>query len=330
MSLNARVARLSQDDWCCAALQGVFSENFYRQIVAGLDGLQWAEARQAFYLQREVDLKDSPYYKALFNIRVRQELASAASHFFGVPLGADFDVAAHKMVKGDYIGVHTDENLHGETHRMTVTLNDQWAASEGGVLLALNGGSLSSMRDAWLPTANNGFLFEVSERSFHAVTPIVGDRARYSLIITFKRRVAASLGKMLTWSPFPLRSDLQEAISTAGYMGIRTSTFASKYQFVEFDSVQDLEVFVCGRIKNVPSGWTYSTGKSMNVDQHGQQPKGSDADRTAAVSKLRRIPPVVIVRHIDGNFYLVDGSHRLSHATDRQANVGAVLFDAAQ
>lgn len=329
MSLNARVARLSQDDWCCAALQGVFSESFYRQILAGLDGLQWAEARQAFYLQREIDLKDSPYYKTLFDTRVRQEMANAASQFFSARLRADFDIAAHKMVKGDYIGVHTDENSHGETHRMTVTLNDQWAASDGGVLLSLNGGSLSSIRDAWLPTGNNGFLFEVSERSFHAVTPIVGDRARYSLILTFKRLDSASLCKSLTWSPFPLHLDLQDAISTAGHMDIPASTFTSRYQFEEFDSVRDLEAFVSGRLRNAPSWWTYSKGKSMNVDQHGQQPKGSDADRTAAVSKLRRIPPVVIVKHSDGNFYLVDGSHRLSYATDRQANIGVVVFDAA-
>lgn len=329
MSLNARVARLSQDDWCCAALQGVFSESFYRQIVAGLDGLQWVEARQAFYLQREIDLKDCPYYKTLFDTRVRQEMASAASRFFSVRLGADFDIAAHKMVKGDYIGVHTDDNSHGETHRMTVTLNDQWAASDGGVLLSLNGGSLSSIRDAWLPTGNNGFLFEVSERSFHAVTPIVGDRARYSLILTFRRLDSESLCKSLTWSPFPLHLDLQDATSTAGHMGIPASTFTSSYQFKEFDSPQDLEAFVSGRLRNAPPCWTYSKGKSMNVDQHGQQSKGSDADRTAAVSKLRRIPPVVIVKHNDGNFYLVDGSHRLSFATDRQANIGVVVFNAA-
>lgn len=326
MPLNARLARLSQDDWCYAATRFVFSDGFYRALVAGLDGLKWTEATQSFYKQREVNLKDSTYYQALFDGRARESISRTVGSFFGVEVGADFDIAAHKMINGDYIGVHTDENRQGETHRMTVTLNDSWSVTDGGVLLALKGGALDSIRDAWLPTANNGFLFEISERSFHAVTPIVGSKPRYSLIITFKRK-GDRASSSTQWSPFPLNSDVQNAVSTAGHMGIEAITFEGAYRFVEFESIKGLKGLVGGQLHNTPTGWSYSQGSSINVDQHGRQPKGTDSERIAVIEQLRRIPPVLIVKRINGDFVLVDGSHRLSQAVDKETTVGVVIFD---
>lgn len=326
MSLTARMERVSQDDWSCAAVSNVFPLHFYQQIVSGLPELKWAEAAKDFYRQREVNLADNAHFRALFNVQVRGQIVHAIGSFFGVTLGANFDIAAHKMITGDYIGVHTDANQFGETHRMTITLNDGWTVEEGGVLLALNGGGLNSLRDAWLPTANNGFLFAISQNSYHAVTPIVGMRPRYSLILTFKR-VNHETKKGPTWTPFVLQSDLQSATVTAGYMGISVSTFDKPYKYVEFDSVDGLRDFVKNQLDNAPSHWTYQQGSSINVDQFGNQPKGTDADRVAVVSQLRRIPPLLLVRRKSGQYCLVDGSHRLSHATDRRMGIGIAIFD---
>lgn len=326
MPLNTRLERVSQDDWSCAAVRSVFSTVFYSQLVAGLNNLEWSEAIQTFYRQREVNLQGDPYYDALFNDQVRVRIAHSVGLFFGENVSIDFDVAAHKMINGDYIGPHTDANDHGETHRLTVTLNDGWEASDGGVLLSLNDGALSSIRDAWLPTANNGFLFEISEQSYHAVSPIVGQRPRYSLILTFKRLGDSSVNKPV-WMPFVLQGDLEDAMSTAAHMGISAHTFEDSYQFFEFPTVAELRTFVGAKLDNSPTQWSYRHGKSMNVDQHGRQPKGTDDERTAVVRRLRRIPPILLVRRKTGQFCLVDGSHRLCHANDKQTSIGIAVFD---
>jgi hypothetical protein len=104
--------------------------------------------------------------------------------------------------------------------------------------------------------------------------------------------------------------------------------FSAPYRFVEFDSADDLATFVSGSLRNAPSNWFYTGGTSMNVDQLGRQPKGTDKDRVAAVDQLHRRPPIIIVRARDGSYSLVDGSHRLSHAVDLRLTIGAVIFSA--
>jgi hypothetical protein len=326
MPLNVRIVRVSQDDWACAAVCNVFSTLLYRKLVQGLDGLEWSVAVQDFYQQREVNLCGNAYYDELFNKQARISIASSIGSFFGVQLGVDFDVAAHKMIAGDYIGIHTDANDYGETHRLTVTLNEDWSVDDGGVLLALNGGDLSNVRDAWLPTANNGFLFEISETSYHAVSPVLGPRPRYSLILTFKCS-GREVPKRPTWMPFPLEGDVENATSTASHMAISAPTFRAPYQFFEFGTVNELRDFVDNQLDNAPSLWSYRQGASTNVDQHGHQPKGTDEDRVKAVMGLRRIPPVLVVRRKSGRFSLVDGSHRLSHANDEAMSIGVAVFD---
>jgi hypothetical protein len=45
------------------------------------------------------------------------------------------------------------------------------------------------------------------------------------------------------------------------------------------------------------------------------------------VRRLRRIPPVLVVRRKSGRFCLVDSSHRLSYASDNGMSVGVAVFD---
>jgi hypothetical protein len=246
--------------------------------------------------------------------------------FFGAKLEPDFDIAAHKMIEGDFIGVHTDENGFGETHRLTVTLNDHWSIADGGVLLSLNGSSIKDVRDAWLPSANCGFLFEISNTSFHAVSPIVGVRPRYSLILTFKRDVKIS-DVSPRWSPFPLLSDVACGKSTAFQMGISPLTFESSYEFVAFEDVAGFRCYVDDFLENSPSLWSYRDGYSINVDQHGSQSKGPEGARVDSVRQLRRIPPLIVVRRKTGKYALVDGSHRLSYANDDKKSLGIAVFE---
>lgn len=323
--MNPRLVKLSQDDWGCAAVCNVFPPHIYRDLVHGFEDLEWHEAAQSFYRQREVNLGGVLFYENLFNTQVREGIAHKVGQFFGVKLDRNFDVAAHKMIAGDFIGVHTDANRFGETHRLTVTMNDGWSIADGGVLLSLNGPSLKNVRDAWLPTANNGFLFEISERSFHAVSPIIGVRPRYSLILTFKR-IKNTIDECPTWMPFPLQSDVDSGMSTAAHMGIHSSSFEAPYQFMEFENCEAFNKYVGGHLENAPSLWSYRIGQSMNVDQNGFQSKGPDSARVDAIGQLRRIPPIVVVNRKFGGYTLVDGSHRLSYASDKKMSLGVAVF----
>ena len=64
----------------------------------------------------------------------------------------------------------------------------------------------------------------------------------------------------------------------------------------------------------------------MNVDQNGFQFKGPDSARVDAIATLRRIPPIIVVKRKSGDYTLVDGSHRLSYASDQKTGVAIIVF----
>ena len=204
----------SQDSWHCATLQDIFDKEFFVKICSGLSTIKWIEAKKSFYIQREENLRLNKYYQNIFSKDICIEIIEKMELFFDEKFEHEFEITAHQMLDGDYIGIHTDSNPYGESHRLTLMLNDSWDLDQGGILLALNGNSLKDIRDAWLPIANTGFIFEISESSYHAVTPIKGNVPRYSIIFTFKKRQGAKIQKSV-WSSFPLVGDLKHATSTA-------------------------------------------------------------------------------------------------------------------
>ena len=190
--------------------------------------------------------------------------------------------------------------------------------------MSLNGKSLATLRDAWLPLANTGFVFEISERSFHAVSPVTTDLPRYCLILTFKK-VSEKSAK--PWVPFILATDIENAISTASYMSIAPETFNAEYRVIHFKTISEFSDYVGHDLHNAPKGFTYASGDSINVDHTGQQRKGTDQERISAIKNLRRIPLPIIVHRKDDSFVLVDGSHRLSYAVDKLGHVSCAFFE---
>jgi len=325
MQMTAKLTRLSQDDWHCATLEDIFEKDFFLNIQNGLSSIKWVEAKKDFYIQREANLRHNEYYKDIFSSSVCEKIKKNIELFFDKKFEIDFDITAHKMISGDYIGIHTDANPYGESHRLTVMLNDLWDIAQGGVLLTLNGSNLSEVRDAWLPTANTGLLFEIGEKSYHAVTPVKGDFPRYSIIFTFKKVQDVNYKKS-PWSPFPLIKDLTHAASTASLMGINESIFYQNYIGKKFISLQEFSMYVDNRLDNAPIGFSYKNGRSINVDQNGIQSKGSDRQRIDKIHKLKRIPPIIIVKRKNGSYVLVDGSHRLSYAKDHNMDIHVVFY----
>ena len=151
MQINAKIARLSQDHWHCATLKDIFDNEFLIKIVDGLSTINWVEAKKSFYTQREENLRLNKYYQEVFSEDICNDIIEKMQFFFDEKFEIGFDITAHQMLDGDFIGIHTDSNPYGESHRLTLMLNESWSVDQGGVLLALNGNSLKDIRDAWLP-----------------------------------------------------------------------------------------------------------------------------------------------------------------------------------
>lgn len=160
--------------------------------------LDWFE-RDAVWLQKDIDdfyesfdisLRNSKLPEALqflisepFLVGVREQVGRRLD----AKLGPKTDVTAHKLVPGYHIGIHTDFGSVKQTHRLLVQLNRGWTARNGGLLMFVDGDIPSedtSKQKIYLPRHRSAFCFEVSERSFHAVSRVAaGDR--YTLCISF-------------------------------------------------------------------------------------------------------------------------------------------------
>lgn len=98
-------------------------------------------------------------------------------------------VAAHKMVPGYRMGVHSDFGETRQAYRLLVQLNRGWSAEQGGLLLLLDEEAPeapNARQRYYVPVHRMGVGFEISATSFHGVSPIVrGDR--YTLRFSFYR-----------------------------------------------------------------------------------------------------------------------------------------------
>lgn len=314
----------SQTEWKYCVLSKVFHDDFIEKILLRLKELDWLEVEHSFYKQREFNLMEDDYFRSIFSSTFMSELKNNAERYFGTIFNDNISIVAHKMIEGDYIGIHTDMNSFGETHRLTLLLNDEWTVEDGGIFLTLNEHNLESISSAWLPMINTGVLFEICEQSFHAVTPINGEKERLSLIITFseKLNVIEKVKKKYSWLPFPLEEDIENAKHTASVMGLN---IAGEYKSLYFESVVEFEIYFGLNIKNTPFNYTYTNSNSMNVNEMGIQVKGSDTERISKISCLKNIPPIILIEN-NAEYTLVDGSHRLSFAKDNNMDISVIIF----
>jgi hypothetical protein len=107
---------------------------------------------------------------------------------FGVALSGDhFEVAAHRMLPGHRIRVHTDSPNHGtETHRFLINLNSQFDDAHGGHLVLLDMHAPDESAIIVRPLHNSAVAMEFSDHSWHCVDEIRAGK-RYSLVYSFWR-----------------------------------------------------------------------------------------------------------------------------------------------
>jgi Rps23 Pro-64 3,4-dihydroxylase Tpa1-like proline 4-hydroxylase len=95
------------------------------------------------------------------------------------------DVNAHRLTPGQTIRIHNDFIGGEETHRILIQLNHGWKVENGGLLMLFKSAAPEDVSNVILPKHGSGFAFEISPRSFHAVSQIkTGDR--YTVVYSFR------------------------------------------------------------------------------------------------------------------------------------------------
>ncbi len=109
--------------------------------------------------------------------------------FFGVEFQELTTLRLHKLANGCRIRVHTDFGTEPDTHRLVVHLTRDWEVERGGILMFLDAAHLGELHEAhrdYVPVPGLAVGFEISERSYHAVTEVL-DGERYTLCYSFRR-----------------------------------------------------------------------------------------------------------------------------------------------
>jgi|GEM_PF-603801 len=169
----------------------VFDPKFADAMLREIEGLPWTLSTTEFYEQYEVSLLDTErsFNDTAFD-RLREvalsasfrKLISAITGKGGLKVA---DVACHRSTTDQQIGIHNDFYPGGETCRFTIHLNPAWQLDEGGLFVTFSSVDSSTMEAAYLPIMNSALVFEISPKSFHAVTAVTSTRPRYSIVISF-------------------------------------------------------------------------------------------------------------------------------------------------
>jgi len=149
----------------------------------------WKLRIEDFYEQHEFSLLASQLsheiddlVQSWFVERVRDEIR----RLFRLQTALELiDVNAHRLTIGQTIRIHNDFIAGEETHRLLVQLNSGWEPENGGLLMIFNSGQADDVNNVLLPRHGSAFAFEISPRSFHAVSQIKAGE-RYTLVYSFR------------------------------------------------------------------------------------------------------------------------------------------------
>ena len=158
------------------------------------DGAPWKLRVADFYEQHEFSFDDVVLPDALagsFSSHALEELRRHIEERFGVELSTRIDVTAHRLTHGQRIKIHNDFIPGEESHRLLIQLNRGWEDSNGGLLVFFNSNDPADVHRILRPLHNTGVVFEISESSLHAVTPIQAGN-RYTLVLSFFPREKCS------------------------------------------------------------------------------------------------------------------------------------------
>ncbi len=173
-----------------AVIQQILSHGDADAVLGWLaDGAAWTLRVENFYEQHEFSLLSTDLPPVARPLVHGEFIARVADHLvetFELRARPSLvDVSAHRLTPGQTIRVHNDFIGDEETHRVLIQLNAGWSAEQGGLLMLFASEDPASVRNVILPKHGSGFAFEISPRSFHAVSTIKSGE-RYTLVYTFR------------------------------------------------------------------------------------------------------------------------------------------------
>jgi hypothetical protein len=165
-----------------------FSHEYASECVGWLEQhAVWHRHRGGFFDQFETqDLfrTGSPFVKLLGKF---PELRATIACLCGVDVEEAAEISAHRLVSGQFIGIHTDEPRGDyETHRLVVILPSPGVKGHEGSLVLLD---QKNWREAkhlagYRAIGGQALLFPLHEQSYHAVSKVLFG-TRYSLVFSF-------------------------------------------------------------------------------------------------------------------------------------------------
>ena len=147
----------------------------------------WRLKIASFYEQHEVSLH-SINLPAELQFLTQPETVGAIQGFFSREFNArlqtGFELTAHRLSGGQRIRLHNDFRPAGESHRLLIQINSSWRDEDGGLLMLFADEAVASLTQIVPPISRSGFAFEISRRSYHAVSPVARGE-RFTLVYSF-------------------------------------------------------------------------------------------------------------------------------------------------
>lgn len=188
MKLNMNHLGHQYDPFEYSLFDQIFTDHALSPLISWLKTVpSWKLTETDFYEQFEfsVDDLELPDSVAFLNqASFRDELARAISEPFGVNFHGQSSLIAHKLLPGQHIGIHNDVIDGGESHRLTIQLNEGLQDLHGGYLMLFDSGKSSDVHRILKPASNSGIAFAISAKSNHAVAQ-VHRGVRFSLVFSF-------------------------------------------------------------------------------------------------------------------------------------------------
>ncbi|MCD9855776.1 2OG-Fe(II) oxygenase [Epilithonimonas sp. JDS] len=144
----------------------------------------WDFTETDFYTQYEFSLLNVDIPEELFSLLDPQTINCIKKQFNTNSLEL-VGLTVHKLIDGYKMGVHNDFIGKDESHRFLIQINSGWTEDNGGYLMLFNSMNSEDVSKIIMPLNNTGFGFEISPKSYHAVSTVY-NFSRYTLVYTFK------------------------------------------------------------------------------------------------------------------------------------------------
>lgn len=194
MTLSVTLADVRTKPFPYATFSSIFSDATAAALLSWLQGADcWQLARTDFYEQYEIcmdDIRLPGPIRFLQELGFQNTLKTHMESLFSTTLLPDVTALAHKLTPTQHIGIHNDLLKGGESHRLTVQINEAGRNFEGGLFMLFNSQNVEDVHRILKPIHNSAVAFAISDHSYHAVTKQhVG--IRYTIVFSFQELAAS-------------------------------------------------------------------------------------------------------------------------------------------